>query len=76
MAANEYAIAASILEADAWIDIAVAKTHGAKITAAMKNMYGLLPGHIYGWNKGRGTDVMEAFRTHHKSSMSPSSISC
>jgi hypothetical protein len=59
MAANEYAIAASILEADAWIDIPVAKTHGAKITAAMKNMYGLLPGHIYGWNKGRGTDVME-----------------
>ncbi|MBT4099739.1 MAG: DUF362 domain-containing protein [Gemmatimonadetes bacterium] len=59
MAASKYAIAASILDADAWIDIPVAKTHGAKITAAMKNMYGLLPGHIYGWNKGRGTDVME-----------------
>lgn len=59
MAAPRYAIAASILEADAWIDIPVAKTHGAKITAAMKNMYGLLPGHIYGWNKGRGTDVMD-----------------
>ncbi len=59
MAADEYAIAASILEADAWIDVPVAKTHGAKITAAMKNQYGLLPGHIYGWNKGRGTDVNE-----------------
>ena len=34
----------------------MAKTHGAKITAAMKNHLGILPGHIYGWNKGGGTE--------------------
>jgi uncharacterized protein (DUF362 family) len=52
---ESYAIAASVLEADAWINVPVAKTHGSKITCAMKNPFGILPGRHYGWNKSRGT---------------------
>ncbi|MEW6754329.1 MAG: DUF362 domain-containing protein [Candidatus Latescibacterota bacterium] len=55
LATDEYSVAASVLEADAWINIPVAKTHGAKITCAMKNHFGLLPGRVYGWSKSRGT---------------------
>ena len=44
LADSDYDIAATIVEADAWINCPVAKTHGAKITAAMKNHLGILPG--------------------------------
>ena len=55
LAVDEYEIAASIIDADVWINIPVAKVHGAKITCAMKNHFGLLPGTVYGWSKARGT---------------------
>ncbi|MFH1569038.1 MAG: DUF362 domain-containing protein, partial [Gemmatimonadota bacterium] len=55
LAAPEYSIAASILDADVWINIPVAKTHGAKITCCMKNHFGILPGLVYGWSKSNGT---------------------
>ena len=64
LADPDYDIAATILEADAWINCPVAKTHGAKITAAMKNHLGILPGHIYGWNKGGGTERRPAGIPH------------
>ena len=64
LADPDYDIAATIVEADAWINCPVAKTHGAKITAAMKNHLGILPGHIYGWNKGSGTDRRPAGIPH------------
>ena len=54
---DEYQVAASVLEADAWINCPVAKTHGAKITCCMKNQFGTLPGKVYGWNKARGTST-------------------
>ena len=44
------------MEADAWINCPVMKTHGPKITVAMKNRYGLLPGSVYGVSKARGTE--------------------
>ncbi|MFH1568868.1 MAG: DUF362 domain-containing protein, partial [Gemmatimonadota bacterium] len=55
LAAREYAVAAAILDADAWINLPVAKTHGCKITACMKNHFGLLPSRLYGWDKSTGT---------------------
>ena len=64
LADPDYDIAATIVEADAWINCPVAKTHGAKITAAMKNHLGILPGHIYGWNKGSGTERRPAGIPH------------
>ena len=64
LADPDYDIAATILEADAWINCPVAKTHGAKFTAAMKNHLGILPGHIYGWNKGGGTERRPAGIPH------------
>ena len=56
LATDEYDVAASILDADVWINLPVAKTHGAKITCCMKNHFGLLPGRLYGWSKSRGTE--------------------
>lgn len=53
---KEYDLAASIIEADAWINVPIAKTHGTKITCCQKNQFGLFPGIVYGWNKTRGTD--------------------
>ncbi len=55
LAAPEYSIAAAVIDADVWINIPVAKTHGAKITCCMKNHFGILPGRIYGWSKAGGT---------------------
>ncbi|MFA6107529.1 MAG: DUF362 domain-containing protein, partial [Candidatus Latescibacterota bacterium] len=55
LAAPEYSIAAAVLDADAWINLPVAKTHGAKITCCLKNHFGLLPGRLYGWSKSSGT---------------------
>ena len=55
LATDEYSIAASILDADVWINLPVAKTHGAKITCCMKNHFGILPGTVYGWSKSNGT---------------------
>ena len=56
LARDEYDIAASIVDADVWINCPVAKTHGAKITCCMKNRFGILPGRVYGWNKSSGTE--------------------
>ncbi len=53
---GEYDLAATIIEADAWINVPVAKTHGTKITCCQKNQFGLLSGIVYGWNKTRGTE--------------------
>ncbi len=53
---GEYDLAATIIEADAWINVPVAKTHGSKITCCQKNQFGLLSGIVYGWNKTRGTE--------------------
>jgi len=55
LATDEYDIAASIIDADAWINCPVAKIHGAKITCCMKNRFGVLPGRLYGWSKSSGT---------------------
>lgn len=55
LAHEEYSIAAAIIDADTWINIPVAKTHGAKITCSLKNHFGILPGTIYGWSKSTGT---------------------
>ena len=55
LATDEYSIAAAILDADVWINVPVAKTHGAKITCCMKNHFGILPGRLYGWSKAGGT---------------------
>jgi len=51
-----YDIAAPVLEADAWINCPVTKTHGSKITCAVKNHIGLLPGLVYGFGKDRGAE--------------------
>ena len=56
MAMPDYDIATTVLEADAWINCPVTKTHGTKITCAMKNNFGLLPGLVYGFDKSRGTE--------------------
>ncbi|MFH1567360.1 MAG: DUF362 domain-containing protein [Gemmatimonadota bacterium] len=53
---GEYLIAASIGRADAWINCPVMKTHGTKITCAMKNRFGILPGQFYGISKNSGTE--------------------
>lgn len=55
LARDEYDIAAAVIDADVWINLPVAKTHGAKITCCMKNHFGILPGRLYGWNKATGT---------------------
>ncbi|MBT6625786.1 MAG: DUF362 domain-containing protein [Gemmatimonadetes bacterium] len=55
LAHQEYSIAATIIDADTWINVPVAKTHGAKITCSLKNPFGILPGTIYGWSKANGT---------------------
>jgi uncharacterized protein (DUF362 family) len=55
LAAPEYSIAAAVIDADVWINMPVAKTHGAKITCCMKNHFGILPGRVYGWSKANGT---------------------
>ena len=55
LARDEYDLPAPVLDADAWINLPVAKTHGSKITCCMKNHFGLLPGTRYGWNKSEGT---------------------
>ncbi|MFC1526644.1 DUF362 domain-containing protein [Candidatus Latescibacterota bacterium] len=59
LARDEYEIAAILSRADAWINVPVAKTHGAKITCCMKNHFGILPGTVYGWIKSHGTDDHE-----------------
>ena len=56
LATDEYDIAATLIDADVWINCPVAKTHGAKITCCMKNHFGILPGRLYGWPKRRGTE--------------------
>lgn len=56
MADPNYDIATAIMDADAWINCPVTKTHGPKITCCMKNQFGILPGTIYGWSKSNGTD--------------------
>ena len=56
LARDEYDLPVTILDADTWINIPVAKTHGAKITCCMKNHFGLLPGTLYGWSKSTGTE--------------------
>ena len=53
---DEYEIASTVIDADVWINVPVAKTHGAKITCCMKNHFGLLPGKLYGWSKATGTE--------------------
>jgi len=53
---EEYIVASAITEADAWINCPVTKTHGTKITCAMKNRFGILPGAIYGISKSSGTE--------------------
>lgn len=54
LARDEYDVAATIIDADAWINCPIAKTHGAKITCCMKNPIGTLPGRLYGWAKDSG----------------------
>ncbi|MBT3343852.1 MAG: DUF362 domain-containing protein [Gemmatimonadetes bacterium] len=56
---DEYELASSIIDADVWINVPVAKTHGAKITCCLKNHFGIFPGRVYGWNKARGTETHE-----------------
>jgi uncharacterized protein (DUF362 family) len=55
LARDEYDLPAAVLDADAWINLPVAKTHGSKVTCCMKNHFGLLPGTRYGWSKNMGT---------------------
>lgn len=54
--ADRYFLPVTLLEADAWINCPVAKTHGPRITVSLKNHLGLLPGLVYGWPKSRGTE--------------------
>ncbi|MCC7264781.1 MAG: DUF362 domain-containing protein [Candidatus Latescibacteria bacterium] len=56
MADPNYDIATAIMDADAWINCPVTKTHGSKITCSLKNQFGILPGTIYGWSKSNGTN--------------------
>jgi len=56
LADPNYDIASAIMDADAWINCPVTKTHGPKITCCLKNQFGILPGTIYGWSKANGTD--------------------
>jgi uncharacterized protein (DUF362 family) len=55
LARPDYDIAVTLIDADVLINCPVAKTHGAKITACMKNQFGMLPGLVYGWGKSSGT---------------------
>jgi len=50
-----YILPQTITRADAWINLPVAKPHGAKITACIKNRFGILPGSIYGFGRSAGT---------------------
>ena len=52
MSRGEYDLAATIIEADAWINVPIA----TKITCCRKNQLSLFPGIVYGWNKTRGTE--------------------
>ena len=54
---DEYEIASTVIDADVWINVPVAKTHGSKVTCCLKNHFGIFPGTTYGWNKARGTDT-------------------
>ena len=56
LARPAYHVSATPIDADVLINIPVAKTHGAKITACMKNQFGMLPGLVYGWDKSNGTE--------------------
>ena len=57
LARRDYDVAATLIDADVHINCPVAKTHGAKITACMKNQFGMLPGIVYGWGKSSGTEA-------------------
>jgi uncharacterized protein (DUF362 family) len=59
MADPHYDVATAIMDADAWINCPVTKTHGPKITCCLKNQFGILPGTIYGWSKANGTSRHE-----------------
>ena len=56
---DEYDISSTIMEADIWINVPVAKTHGVKISVALKNHFGIMPGTLYGWPKRVGTEGHE-----------------
>ena len=56
LARPDHDVAATLIDADVLINCPVAKTHGAKITACMKNQFGMLPGLVYGWGKADGTE--------------------
>ncbi|MBT5963600.1 MAG: DUF362 domain-containing protein [Gemmatimonadetes bacterium] len=56
MADDEYILPHTITRADAWINLPVAKPHGAKMTGCLKNRFGILPGAVYGWDRASGTD--------------------
>ncbi|MFH1566619.1 MAG: DUF362 domain-containing protein, partial [Gemmatimonadota bacterium] len=56
LARPDYDVAATVIDADVLINCPVAKTHGAKITACLKNQFGMLPGLVYGWGKSDGTE--------------------
>jgi uncharacterized protein (DUF362 family) len=56
LARPDYDVAATLVDADVLINCPVAKTHGAKITACLKNQFGMLPGIVYGWGKSAGTE--------------------
>ncbi len=62
LADDEYILPQTITRADAWINIPVAKPHGAKMTACMKNRFGILPGAVYGWDRASGTARHEGIR--------------
>jgi uncharacterized protein (DUF362 family) len=53
---DEFILPRTITRADAWINLPVGKPHGAKMTACMKNRFGILPGAIYGWGRASGTE--------------------
>jgi uncharacterized protein (DUF362 family) len=55
LARPAYDISSTIMDADVWINCPVAKTHGVKISVALKNHFGIMPGTLYGWPKRVGT---------------------
>ncbi len=51
---NEFYFANTILGADLIVSLAKMKTHHwAGVTLAMKNLFGLVPGSVYGWPKNK-----------------------
>ena len=56
LARPDHDVAATLIDADVLINCPVAKAHGSKITACLKNQFGMLPGLVYGWGKNSGTD--------------------